>query len=168
MGLKSKKITIIEGGKERKDSVFLALSKLKKNYKNHSKNFYRLSKNDKFVFGLEELVDKRAKDLRETQAQMALAQKNAKFGTFQYSFLNDSWNSSDEFDLILGVSKGIKKNLAGLQGLYEEIDEGYLQRIWSEMIENKQTNFSSDFKIKRVSDGQISSKNEFISLSGTS
>ena len=28
---KSKKITIIEGGKERKDSVFLALSKLKKN-----------------------------------------------------------------------------------------------------------------------------------------
>lgn len=122
------------------------------------------SKNDKFVFGLEELVDKRAKDLRETQAQMALAQKNAKFGTLQYSFLNDSWNSSDEFDLILGVSKGIKKNLAGLQGLYEEIDEGYLQRIWSEMIENKQTNFSSDFKIKRVSDGQILIVNQVLQI----
>ena len=54
------------------------------------------SKNDKFVFGLEELIDKRAKDLKETQAQMDLAQKNAKFGTFQYSFLDDTWKSSEE------------------------------------------------------------------------
>ena len=76
-------------------------------------------KNDKFVFGLEELVDQRAKDLKETQAQMALAQKNAKFGTIQYSFSNDVWTSSEEFDLILGVGKKTIKNLKGLQALFK-------------------------------------------------
>lgn len=122
------------------------------------------SKNDKFVFGLEELVDKRARDLKETQTQMALAQKNANFGTLQYSFLDDSWNSSEEFDLILGVSKGMKKNLAGLQELYEEIEKGYLQSTWKEMIDKKETKFSSDFKIKRVSDGKILTLNQVIQI----
>lgn len=122
------------------------------------------SKNDKFVFGLEELIDKRAKDLKETQAQMDLAQKNAKFGTFQYSFLDDTWKSSEEFDLILGVSKGKVKNLAGLEELYEEIDEGNLRRIWGELIENKQVKFASDFRIKRVSDGKILTLNQVLQI----
>jgi len=122
------------------------------------------SKNDKFVFGLEELVDKRAKDLRETQAQMALAQKNAKFGTIRYSFLDDSWTSSEEFDLILGVTKKTVKNLSGLQSLYKEEEEGYLNGIWNEMISKKEKNHSSDFKLKRFSDAQVLTLNQVIEI----
>ena len=51
--------------------------------------------------------------------------------------------------MILGVSKGKVKNLAGLEELYEEIDEGNLRRIWGELIENKQVKFASDFRIPK-------------------
>ncbi len=122
------------------------------------------SKNDRFVFGLEELVDKRAKDLKETQAQMALAQKNAKFGTLRYSFEDDFWTSSDEFDLILGVTKNTIKNIKGLQSLFEEEEEGYLKQVWAEMISNKEKNHSSDFKIKRFSDGKKLTLNQVIEI----
>ena len=122
------------------------------------------AKNDKFVFGLEELVDQRAKDLKETQAQMALAQKNAKFGIIQYSFSDDLWTSSEEFDLILGVDKKTTKNLEGLQALYEEEEEGYLEKVWTEMIAEKKKNHTSDFKIKRVSDGQQLTINQVIEI----
>jgi len=122
------------------------------------------AKNDKFVFGLEELVDQRAKDLKETQAQMALAQKNAKFGTIQYSFADDIWTSSEEFDLILGVGKKTTKNLEGLKALYKEEEEGYLENVWNEMIAEKKKNHTSDFKIKRVSDGQLITINQVIEI----
>jgi len=122
------------------------------------------SKNDKFVFGLEELVDKRARDLKKTQAQMALAQKNAKFGTIQYSFQEDSWTSSDEFDLILGVNKNTVKNLSGLKSLFKEEEEGFLNRIWNKMILNKEKNHSSDFKITRSSDAKVLTLNQVIEI----
>lgn len=122
------------------------------------------AKNDKFVFGLEELVDQRAKDLKETQSQMDLAQKNAKFGIIQYSFVDDEWKSSEEFDLILGVGKKTIKNLDGLQALYKEEEEGYLEKVWTEMISEKKNNHTSDFKIKRVSDGQLLTINQVIEI----
>ena len=46
------------------------------------------------------LVDQRAKD--ENTSSNGFGSKNAKFGTIQYSFADDIWTSSEEFDLILG------------------------------------------------------------------
>jgi len=56
------------------------------------------NKNDKFVFGLEELVDQRTKDLQSTQQLLISAQKNANFGTFNYNYESDTWTASNVFN----------------------------------------------------------------------
>ena len=56
------------------------------------------------------------------------------------------------------------QNLAGLQALYKEEEEGYLEKVWIEMISEKKKNHTSDFKIKRVSDGQLLTINQVIEI----
>ena len=120
--------------------------------------------NEILVSELETLVEKRTSDLRITQAQFSLAQKNAKFGTIQYSFEDDIWKSSEEFDLLLGVSNSTKKNLSGLLSLFTEFEEGNLNDVWNGMIKEKRNNFSSDFKIMRLSDNQTLTVNQVLEI----
>ena len=122
------------------------------------------SKNDKFVFGLEELVDKRAIDLKETQAQMALSQKNADFGTFKYDYKNDIWTSSEVFDEIMGVVKGQKRNFNGFVNLFFYTKKNNLEARLKELIANEKKYFSGDIKIKRITDGRILSLNHVFEL----
>ena len=112
---------------------------------------------------MEELLIRGERPKRNTSSN-GFAQKNAKFGIIQYSFSDDVWTSSEEFDLILGVGKKTTKNLEGLQALYKEEEEGYLEKVWTEMIAEKKKNHTSDFKIKRVSDGQLLTINQVIEI----
>ena len=51
-----------------------------------------------------------------------------------------------------------------MQALYKEEEEGYLEKVWTEMISEKKKNHTSDFKIKRVSDGQLLTINQVIEI----
>lgn len=121
------------------------------------------SKNDKFVFGLEELVDQRANDLKETQAQLMAAQKNASFGTFKYDYINDIWTSSEAFDEILGIGHKYKRNYNGLVKLFL-FENTSLDNILKELIANKKKYFSDDVKIKRIHDGKVLSLNQVFEI----
>ena len=103
---------------------------------------------------LETLVEERTLDLQQTQSEFVLAQKNAKFGIIRYYFNNDAWKSSDEFDLILGVDESVIKNMDGLSRLFVSHEKMTLQDVLPQMIENQDRFFSSDLKLKRLSDGE--------------
>ena len=62
------------------------------------------------------------------------------------------------------MGKKTIKNLKGLQALFKEEEEGYLENVWNEMIAEKKKNHTSDFKIKRASDGQLLTINQVIEI----
>jgi len=121
------------------------------------------AKNDKFVFGLEELVDQRAKDLKETQAQLMVAQKNANFGIFKYDYINNVWTSSEVFDEMVGIDHKYERNYKGLVKLFlfENLN---LDNKLKGLIEKEKKYSSEDVKIKRAVDGKVLSLNQVLEL----
>ena len=111
------------------------------------------TKNDKFVFGLEELVDQRAKELKVTESQLLLAQRNANFGTYKYVYKTDSFSASEVFDEIVGIDENYTRNLEELTNLFITPNERGLNVILEDLIAKNKVHFSGDFKIKRKSKG---------------
>jgi len=117
------------------------------------------AKNDKFVFGLEELVDQRTKDLKSTQHLLFSAQKNAQFGTFQYNYSNDIWTASSVFNEIIGIDNKYPKNLKGLLALFQENSDKGISNNLDDLINAGGQYFTRDLKIHRSIDNKMISLN---------
>lgn len=106
------------------------------------------AKNDKFVFGLEELVDQRTKDLKSIQELLISAQKNANFGTFNYNFINDTWTASNVFKEILGIDRAYPRNLKGFLALFKKNPDIKLSETLDKLIRSGEQYLSMDLKIR--------------------
>jgi len=122
------------------------------------------AKNDKFVFGLEELVGQRTKDLESTQHLLFAAQKNAQFGTFKYNYTSDTWTASSIFNEIIGIDKNYPNNLKGLLALFQDKKDKSLSHSLDDLISSGGQYFTKDFKVHRSIDNKIISLNLVVEL----
>ncbi len=121
-------------------------------------------KNDKFVFGLEELVEQRTQDLKSTQELLISAQKNANLGTFVYTIGTNEWRASRVFEELLEIPIKYPKDLKGLLALIGEDTGTSIIEQFEKIRQVKGRYLNRDIKLKRRTDGKELSMNLIMEL----
>lgn len=111
-------------------------------------------RNRQLTIGLEDEIRLRTSDLQSTQEKLIEAQKVARIGHYEYFFNDGHWDSSDVLNEIFGIDKDFKKDLNSWSTIVAPDYQEEMMSYFLDLVANKKK-FSRDYKIKRISDGEI-------------
>jgi len=111
-------------------------------------------RNMQLTIGLEDKIRMRTADLQATQQKLLEAQKVARIGHYEYFFDDGHWESSDVLNEIFGIDQDFKKDLNSWNAVVAPDYQEEMMDYFLDLVTNKKK-FSRDYKIKRISDGEI-------------
>lgn len=111
-------------------------------------------RNKQLTVGLEDEIKLRTSDLQLIQEKLIEAQKVARIGHYEYFFSDGHWDSSDVLNEIFGIDRDFKKDISTWNNIVAPDYQEEMMSYFLDLVANKKK-FSRDYKIKRVSDGEI-------------
>lgn len=112
------------------------------------------ARNKQLTIGLEDEIRLRTSDLQSTQEKLIEAQKVARIGHYEYFFNDGHWDSSDVLNEIFGIERDFKRDLNSWNNIVAPDYQEEMMSYFLDLVANKKK-FSRDYKIKRISDGEI-------------
>jgi len=93
--------------------------------------------------------------LKESEFFFRESQRAANIGSYKTDFLNGSWESSEVLDQIFGIDQNYIRSFQGWLDIVHSDDREMMGRYLAEEVIAKKGLFNKEYRIQRISDGNI-------------